>query len=550
MIKKLLITASVLLAINTIAYGAQISECDYDRDTGDVTISGTSDISADNEITVNVKENGNTVYEGQTTADNGEYLFSFKLTGGGQKTYNVKVGEKGVYTAAIDSFIYYGSKAEEMLGLLKTYADANNQNDFKTALAEAAPVLGIELSQAETEQLNNIADIVMSSVRNETAITVKKLEDVINNALFIQMVRICNEASDLNEILVNNSGKITVKYPLIWSKYIAGTDIQKLDICTKIIDHIASVQSLTEESVTEAFMVETAAYYINKAAGWEDAKNFISDVKSEIGIDAATLSSNSRVYVNMMNAVYKEKADFNKIYTASVSEPSSPGSNPGSNAGKPNSSGGGIAGGGSQSNLPSGEPARTFKDLGDVEWARAAIEALAKDGVIYGKSESEFAPMDYILREESAAMIVRLFNLSTPGDKTGFNDVASGAWYEDYCYALKASGIVSGIEEDVFGIGTCITRQDFVTIIYRAMQKYGISGTVDENIDIFSDAESIAGYAQEAANYLRKCGIIEGRGDGYFCPADNITRAEAAKILYSVRNLKIESDYVKTGGIR
>ncbi len=546
MIKKLLITASVLLAINTIAYGAQISECDYDRDTGNVMISGTSDISADSEITVNVKENGNTIYEGQTTANDGKYLFSFKLTGDEQKTYNVKVGEKSVYAAVTDSFIYYGSKAEDVLKQLKTYADANNLNDFKTALGEAVPVLGIKLSQAETEQLNNIADIVMSSVRNETVITVKKLEDVISNALFVQMIRICNKASDLNEILTNNSEKITVKYPLIWSKYIAGTDIQKSDICTKIIDHVASIQNLTEESVAEAFMVETAAYYINNAAGWENAKNFISDVKSEIGINAATLSSNSRVYVNMMNAVYKLKTDFNKAYTASVSEPSSPGTN----SSKPSGSSGSIGGGGSQSNLPSGEPTQIFKDLENVEWARAAIEALAKDGVINGKGESEFAPMDKILREESAAMIVRLLNLSTPENKAGFNDIASGAWYEDYCYAVKASGIVNGIEDDVFGIGTYITRQDFVTIIYRAMQKYGISGADDENIDIFSDTESIAEYARESANYLKKCGIIEGRENNYFCPTDNITRAEAAKILYSIRNLKIENDYVKTGGIR
>lgn len=546
MIKKLLITASVLLAINTIAYGAQISKCDYDRDTGNAMISGTSDISADNEITVNVKENGNTIYEGQTTANDGKYLFSFKLTGDEQKTYNVKVGEKSVYTAVTGSFIYYGSKAENVLKQLKTYADANNLNYFKTTLAEAVPVLGIKLSQAETEQLNNIADIVMTSVRNETAITVKKLEDAINNALFVQMIRICNEASELNEILTNNSGKITVKYPLIWSKYIAGTDMQKSDICTKIIDHVASIQNLTEESVTEAFMVETAAYYINKAAGWENAKNFISDVKSEIGINAATLSSNSRVYVNMMNAVYKLKTDFNKAYTAPVSEPSSPDTN----SSKPSGSSGIIGGGGSQSNLPSGEPTQIFKDLENVEWARAAIEALAKDGVINGKGESEFAPMDKILREESAAMIVRLLNLSTPENKAGFNDIASGAWYEDYCYAVKASGIANGIEDDVFGIGTYITRQDFVTIIYRAMQKYGISGTDDENIDIFSDTESIAEYARESANYLKKCGIIEGRENNYFCPSDNITRAEAAKILYSIRNLKIENDYVKTGGIR
>lgn len=548
MIKKLMLLMGISLAVNTVAYSAQITECDYDRDTGNVTVSGTADISTDNEITVNVKENGKTVYEGQTTANNGKYQFSFKLTGSESKTYNVKVGEKGVYAAAADSFVYYGSQADDKLALLKKYADADNLTDFKNTLSYSVPILGIKLSQAETEQLNNIADIVMASVKNESQITVGKLENIINDALFVQMVRVCGKPSELDEIFKNNSKRITDVYPLLWSKYTSGTDSQKDGICSKFIEHITSLSSLSEESIIESFAVETAAYYINNAAGWENAKNFISDVKAEIGINAATLSSDSRVYNNMMNSVYKAKEDFNKAYNLPVSEPSSPGS------GKSNSSGGGSIGGSSNNYTPStplpNVQTKVFNDLDNVEWAKTAIEALAKDGVINGKAEGKFAPADNILREESAAMISRLFNMSIPENKTGFIDIASGAWYENYCYALKSSEIVKGINENKFGIGEYITRQDFVTIICRAMQKYNIFGNVDENADIFPDSESIAEYARESANYLKKSGIIEGRENGKFCPDDNITRAEAAKILYSVRNLKIESVYVKTGGIR
>lgn len=548
MIKKLMLLIGISLAVNTVAYSAQITECDYDRDTGNVTVSGTADISTDNEITVNVKENGKTVYEGQTTANNGKYQFSFKLTGSESKTYNVKVGEKGVYTAAADSFVYYGSQADDKLALLKKYADADNLTDFKNTLSNSVPVLGIKLSQAETEQLKNIADIVMASVKNESQITVGKLENIINDALFVQMVRVCGKPSELDEIFKNNSKRITDEYPLLWSKYTSGTDSQKDGICSKFIEHITSLSSLSEESIIESFAVETAAYYINNAAGWENAKNFIFDVKAEIGINAATLSSDSRVYNNMMNSVYKAKEDFNKAYNLPVSEPSSPSS------GKSNSSGGGSIGGSSNNYTPStplpNVQTKIFNDLDNVEWAKTAIEALAKDGVINGKAEGKFAPADNILREESAAMISRLFNMSIPENKTGFIDIASGAWYENYCYALKSSEIVKGINENKFGIGEYITRQDFVTIICRAMQKYNIFGNVDENADIFPDSESIAEYARESANYLKKSGIIEGRENGKFCPDDNITRAEAAKILYSARNLKIESDYVKTGGIR
>ena len=62
------------------------------------------------------------------------------------------------------------------------------------------------------------------------------------------------------------------------------------------------------------------------------------------------------------------------------------------------------------------------------------------------------------------------------------------------------------------------------------------------NIDIpetkdaidFADKNEIAGYAQEAVQYLQQRGIISGYEDNSFGPKNNATRAEVAVMLYSI----------------
>ena len=48
---------------------------------------------------------------------------------------------------------------------------------------------------------------------------------------------------------------------------------------------------------------------------------------------------------------------------------------------------------------------------------------------------------------------------------------------------------------------------------------------------VFHDESEIAIYARNAVNTLVKSGIINGDENGNFRPADNATRAEAAKML-------------------
>lgn len=172
-----------------------------------------------------------------------------------------------------------------------------------------------------------------------------------------------------------------------------------------------------------------------------------------------------------------------------------------------------------------------FKDLDDVPWAHQAISILAAANWINGKAEGIFAPNDNITREEFVKMVVLTFGYPVNEVDTKFTDVSSDAWYAPYIFSAVNAGIINGKNENLFGTGDSITRQEMAAIIYRVLtlKKQGI--TEDGVYVEFVDEESFADYARDGIIALAKSGIVNGVGGNEFMPEANSTRAEAAKML-------------------
>lgn len=176
-----------------------------------------------------------------------------------------------------------------------------------------------------------------------------------------------------------------------------------------------------------------------------------------------------------------------------------------------------------------------FSDISDFEWAKEAIIGLAERKIISGIGDGKFAPSLYITREEIVKMILGLFEISSSNEDTGFKDVDKSEWYFEYISAANKLGIVKGIAENEFGIGSYVSRQDIAVMIKRTMditKKYNVKPIKDKAE--FTDSKSIAEYASAAVDELAKAGIINGFDDGKFKPNNNCTRAEAAKMLYGL----------------
>lgn len=210
---------------------------------------------------------------------------------------------------------------------------------------------------------------------------------------------------------------------------------------------------------------------------------------------------------------------------------------------KSSSSGGGGGGGSSQgfvssnpsgtkveqSELPSVPENDVFRDLGSVSWAKEAVEALYKKGIITGVTENTFEPDRPVTREEFAAMIVRAAGISDMGGEMNFDDVKSGDWYYEAVKTAYSNGVTTGISGTVFGAGKYITRQDMAVMTVRVFDIQPGNGAAD-----FTDSHEISDYAAESISKLCSAGIISGMGDGTFLPGGNTTRAQAAVVLYRI----------------
>ena len=177
-----------------------------------------------------------------------------------------------------------------------------------------------------------------------------------------------------------------------------------------------------------------------------------------------------------------------------------------------------------------GAPA--FRDLDTAEWAREAIESLARKGVLSGDGSGIFAPGRLVTREEFAKMMVSAFSLFDASAICTFTDVPEGTWYYPYVASARQNGIISGTSPEEFGTGQSITRQDMAVILNRVYAMAGYSSTGEAAR--FRDEEEIAGYAKPAVAALSAAGILRGTEDDVFSPRQGVTRAQGAKAIYEL----------------
>ena len=212
-----------------------------------------------------------------------------------------------------------------------------------------------------------------------------------------------------------------------------------------------------------------------------------------------------------------------------------------------NNSGGTSGGGGGGSNTPNSgmtpyppatatpDPSNSFADVLDSHWAYSYVEVLKKQGIVSGDGDNTFRPEDNISREEFLKMLLGALKIKTVADTdVSFADVAQSDWSYPYIATGVKIGIVKGISETEFGAGQNVTREDMSVLCDRALTY--MEKTLDETADVveFADAGQISDYAVQSVVQMQKFGVINGYEDGTFCPQNNASRAEAAKIIYMI----------------
>ncbi|WP_168199715.1 tannase/feruloyl esterase family alpha/beta hydrolase [Citricoccus sp. SGAir0253] len=155
------------------------------------------------------------------------------------------------------------------------------------------------------------------------------------------------------------------------------------------------------------------------------------------------------------------------------------------------------------------------------------VRWLQLEGISRGYADGSFGKDRDISRGESLAFIHRYLDPVTEADGAPFPDVPEGHTFHEPIAWAAAEEITRGYADGEFKPGRAVTRGEFASFLYRAFDPEHLGPEDSE----FSDVVEGSTHYQ-AITWLASEGISEGYRDGSYRPAQRITRAEAATLLY------------------
>lgn len=504
------------------------------------------------------------------SVNNYNRMLQTELTGGKSKTVRLPIADDlyssdGKCTVVIQGSGYQSSISRKVnsevyvltpsqingeSGLISEFNRANSSTIAASLVKVKEPLaLSTVESAEETQRYNEFFNI--------------RTNDFSNSFITLDDVKMAWECSDVLVCLKDTGVTASeLKTAVELSASLLGIvttgdeyDVLKEQIYEKMIK-IATNKGLSNiksaSDVKTNFVQATAVAAINNAS-METIETEIKEHATGLGIsnsyiekfDSIKSSEDKNIVTRQLQGKgFNLPSEASKIFSDAVDAVLAKETTPdgGTDNGDDGDSGSGGGGGGGGGKLPSvgietipsenKQPDTTgYADCRSGHWAFEYIDKLTKLGVVNGYDNGMFYPDKKVTREEFVKMIMSATGLYNIEATCSFGDVSEQAWYYRYIASAVQSGIISGISSEEFGTGKNITREDAAVIAARSLKKLSKYPSFETNITSFNDASLISSYASESVAALSGMNIINGYEDGSFKPQDNLTRAQAAKII-------------------
>lgn len=172
----------------------------------------------------------------------------------------------------------------------------------------------------------------------------------------------------------------------------------------------------------------------------------------------------------------------------------------------------------------------SFTDVKSNDWYYSSVRYAYDNGLFSGVSHDSFGPGDSMDRSMLATVLYSLDGKPAAG-KSGFADVADGAWYADAVAWAAEHGIVSGVGGGAFTPGGTITREQLAVMLYRYAQYKGYDVSKTADLSGYADQDKLSDWAAQAVQWACGSGLMAGRSAAQLAPEGTLTRAEAATML-------------------
>ena len=486
----------------------------------------------------------------KATTDHIRYYTQLTSKSDGSYSVDIPMGdtEKGEYTVYVNNgdyaYIPYTSNSYRT-GLISDIKDGNVTAE--TAISENIPY--ISSKSALYAVLSDKDQVAVMTEEN-----IKKIDITDSEKAISELMALIDEAVTIQALAEGKIADYDSAKPSL-------SEMEEMDVI------IATVTEDGEKAVLEnikgaptndvndfktnlklQFALNSVCYNVNSTA--ENILKALKDNNKYIGLDLSellTLSQTNQALA-VKNTAQKKPTTKEAAQTAldNAVEAIKKKTNSGGSSGSGGSGSGSGGSGRGNSSVSSGPVVSIntaissaangrdiFSDLSNYDWAKPAIEKLVEYKIVSGYDDLTFRPANNVTRAEFVKMIINAFYSSElSASSSVFSDVKDSDWHCEYIMTAYEKNLVSGVGNDMFAPSERISRQDMSVILYNAAKAFNILS--DGEKTEFADDSLIADYAREAVYTLKGMGIINGQDGNLFAPWNFATRAEAAKIIYSL----------------
>lgn len=172
-----------------------------------------------------------------------------------------------------------------------------------------------------------------------------------------------------------------------------------------------------------------------------------------------------------------------------------------------------------------------FYDVKDDSWFKDDVLRAVELGIVKGYSAVRFGGDLAYTRAMMVEMLSRLEQADTAAAPVcKFVDVDQDIWYAKAVNWAAAEGVVKGTDATHFEPEAPITREHFMMMVVRYLEKKGYQ--IDAVKLPYTDTDEITDEEAELlVSKAQAAGLLEGYEDGTLCPQQTLCRHEGVTIL-------------------
>lgn len=182
----------------------------------------------------------------------------------------------------------------------------------------------------------------------------------------------------------------------------------------------------------------------------------------------------------------------------------------------------------------SADPCFCFTDVKTTSWYHEGVDYVVANGIMNGTTTTTFAPNDSLTREQFVTILWRLAGEPAHAVSNPFTDVKASNYSYDAILWAYENHITSGSTPTTFDRKGNVTRQQLAAFLYRYADYAGYDVSARADLSAFPDLASVSSYAVDPVSWANAAGLIVGDAQGgvnYLHPKNNTTRAQIAVIL-------------------